>query len=230
MRRIVKRAPTAAIFAAAVTVVLSSPGCSGRKQLIEQQRMEITSLQGRLSAMETKWNAEKQRADRLSGELERSLADYREEKQVLLDRISTKSIITVSDAALFRSGGTTLTDTGKEILGRIGDVIDRYPDREILVEGHTDNVQIAPQFRDRYKSNWELSSARANSALHYMRENYNVPPNRLAAVGYGEYRPVADNAIPEGRAMNRRVVIVIGPVMEDLPVASSGEASIEPVP
>lgn len=215
---------------AALALLLAiTAGCSGKQKIIEQQQMEITSLQSRLKSMEGKWTAEKSRADRLTAELNQVLAEYTDDKEVLLDQVSAKSIITVSEAALFRSGSTRLTPTGQEILGRIGQVVDTYPDREILVEGHTDNVQIAPQFQDKYKSNWELSSARANSALHYMREHYNLPPERLASVGYGEYRPAADNSTPEGRAMNRRVVIVIGPVMEDRQV-TTGDPTTNPLP
>lgn len=210
-------------------LLLISAGCSGKQKIIDKQLMEITALQGQLQGMEEKWVSEKNRADRLTAELNQALAEFTGEKDVLLDQIATKSIVTVSDAALFQSGGTRLTSMGEEILGRIGEVVDLYPDREILVEGHTDNVQIAKQFQQKFKSNWELSSARANSALHYMRENYNVPPQRMASVGYGEYRPAADNTTPEGRAMNRRVVIVIGPVMEEVQV-TAGDQSYTPLP
>ncbi len=216
------------VLSLTVLLVLSV-GCSGKQKIIDAQLQEIDALQGKLNGMEAKWVAEKGRADRLTAELNQALGEFTEEKDVLLDQIATKSIVTVSDAALFQSGGTSLTSAGREILGRIGEVVDMYPDREILVEGHTDNIQIAPQFQQNFKSNWELSSARANSALHYMRENYNVPPHRMASVGYGEHRPAADNTTPEGRAMNRRVVIVIGPVMEEMQV-TAGDAPYPPLP
>jgi chemotaxis protein MotB len=104
-----------------------------------------------------------------------------------------------------------LTSEGKDILNSIWDVLQNYPDRDVLIEGHTDNVQISPQFQHRYYSNWELSSARANSVLQYVLKKYGVDPTRLSAVGYGEYRPVSTNESDEGRRMNRRVVITIGP-------------------
>ena len=79
------------------------------------------------------------------------------------------------------------------------------------VEGHTDNVGIALEFQDRFKSNWELSTARATSVVHYLRQKHDMDPNRLAAVGFGEYRPLGNNDTPEGRSQNRRVVIEVGP-------------------
>lgn len=85
-----------------------------------------------------------------------------------------------------------------------------YPEKAVLIEGHTDNVPIAPKFHDNYKSNWELSSARAHTVLHYVRGKYGIDPQRIGAVGYGEYRPIADNATDAGRALNRRVMITVG--------------------
>ncbi len=200
-------------------------GCSNNKELIAHQQMEITALQAQLTGLEGELEQERIRAERLNNQLEMALADYAGKEQVLLDRIAERSIVTVSDAALFRSGSTNLTDVGRDILTRIGEVIDLYPDREVLVEGHTDDVKIAAQFRSKYNSNWELSSARAHSALHYLKDKMEVPPSRMAAVGYGEYRPVAANETNEGRAANRRVVIVIGPSMNSAPAPDQAPQS-----
>jgi chemotaxis protein MotB len=78
--------------------------------------------------------------------------------------------------------------------------------REVRVEGHTDNVPLAT---DEYPSNWELSSARATAVLRYMVEQAGVDPTLIFAAGYGEYRPVASNLTPEGRALNRRADVII---------------------
>jgi chemotaxis protein MotB len=78
----------------------------------------------------------------------------------------------------------------------------------IGIEGHTDNIPIK---HSNWKSNWELSTARALSVLHYLEKNQGISPERLSAIGYGEYRPVASNETNEGRKQNRRVEIVILP-------------------
>jgi len=76
------------------------------------------------------------------------------------------------------------------------------------IEGHTDKVPIK---RSGWKSNWELSTARALSVLHYLEKDEGISPERLSAIGYGEYRPVASNDSRDGRKQNRRVEIVILP-------------------
>jgi len=189
-------------------------GCSNNKELLAQKDQQIADLQGQVSTLENQLSAEKKRANDLNAELNKALSDYKQKEQVLLEKIDNKSVITVSDAVLFSSGGVSLTQNGTKILDKIAEVVQKYPDREIRVEGHTDNVGIALEFQNRFKSNWELSTARATSVLHYMRQKYNLDPNRLAAVGYGEYRPVAGNSTPEGRAKNRRVVIEVGPKVQ----------------
>jgi chemotaxis protein MotB len=81
-------------------------------------------------------------------------------------------------------------------------------DLNIGIEGHTDNVPIK---YSGWKSNWELSTARALSVLHYLEDSKNIDPKRLSATGYGEFQPVTVNDTPEGRQKNRRVEIVILP-------------------
>ncbi len=186
-------------------------GCSSNKDLIKQQETQITELQAQVTNLETELAAEKRRSEEMNAELEAALSEYQKKEQVLLEKIDDKSVITVSDAMLFQSGGVNLTDNAKDILDRIGEVLSRYPDREVRVAGHTDNVGIGLEFQGRFQSNWELSTARASSVLHYLRAKHNVPPDHIAAVGYGEFRPIGDNSTPEGRASNRRVVIEVGP-------------------
>jgi chemotaxis protein MotB len=95
------------------------------------------------------------------------------------------------------------------VLEKVSKVIrDKVSDREIGVEGHTDNDPIK---YSGWKSNWELSTARATSVLHYLVEKGGLNPKKLSAIGYGEYRPIMSNDTPEGRQKNRRVEIVIVP-------------------
>lgn len=79
-------------------------------------------------------------------------------------------------------------------------------DREIRIEGHTDNVPI---HNARFSSNWDLSAARATATVRLLIQSYSLRPELLGASGYAEYRPVANNDSPQGRAANRRVDIVI---------------------
>lgn len=110
----------------------------------------------------------------------------------------------LSDSVLFDSGSAILKDKAKEILSQVVPVIKRVKN-PISIEGHTDNIPIK---NVRYPSNWELSVARAMSVLVYMVDTHRVDPVRLSAAGYGEWRPIASNVTPEGRAKNRRVEII----------------------
>lgn len=72
-------------------------------------------------------------------------------------------------------------------------------------------MPIRPDARSRFASNWELSTARALAAVHFLTENAGMDPRRIGVIGYGEYRPIADNATADGRAKNRRIEIAILP-------------------
>ena len=114
-------------------------------------------------------------------------------------------IIRFADRVLFDLGKAELRQEAKEVLDRIGNLLNRIPNH-VRVEGHTDNLPIRTAM---FPSNWELSTARATSVIRYLIENCGLQPNMLSAAGYGEYRPIQTNATGEGRAANRRVDIVI---------------------
>lgn len=105
---------------------------------------------------------------------------------------------------LFASASAELSDGAKIELGKLGDLLQEY-ENNISVEGFTDNIPIISPI---FPSNWELSSARAGAVVRLF-EDYGVESARLISVGYGENRPVSDNRTAQGRANNRRVVIVI---------------------
>ena len=100
---------------------------------------------------------------------------------------------------------------GEKVLQQIATVLAQFPKRQINVVGHTDNIPIRAGSRGQYATNWELSTARATAALRMLSERAGVDPRRLAAVGYGEFHPLADNSTPEGRAKNRRIALVVLP-------------------
>lgn len=113
-------------------------------------------------------------------------------------------VITIPGASLFESGDDALKP---EVVPTLIEIAQRVAEHDLAVriEGHTDDRPISTV---RFRSNWELSAARAVSVLRLFREQ-GIVPERLAAAGRGEYVPVAPNETPEGRARNRRVVLVI---------------------
>ncbi len=120
-------------------------------------------------------------------------------------------VITFLDEILFDSGKATIKSSAYSALDKVASVLtSKAADLNIGVEGHTDNEPIK---RSGWKSNWELSTARATSVLHYLISK-GVSPEKLAAIGYGEYRPVASNETKDGRRKNRRVEVVILPELK----------------
>lgn len=124
---------------------------------------------------------------------------------------SQDGTVTLSIVAslLFKSGDSRVSPEGRAILARIADQLTQAGDLRIQVEGHTDSKPLKPSLQARYRSNWELSTARATSVVRYLVLEGGIPPERLSAVGHADTRPVADNATEDGRQQNRRIEIVL---------------------
>lgn len=143
--------------------------------------------------------------------LEERLQQEIKDKQVSLKMMEKGLVITFVDDVLFDSGKAVVRPEAYTMLDKVAKVLqENVADLDVGIEGHTDNQPIHFSARQ-WKSNWELSTARALSVLHYLSENEGVSPARLSAIGYGEYRPVASNDSKQGRQANRRVEIVILP-------------------
>lgn len=141
--------------------------------------------------------------------LENALSKEIEDRQVKLEMMGKGLVITIVGDVLFDSGKAKIRPESYPILDKVATVLkDNVPGLNVGIEGHTDSVPI--KFSG-WKSNWELSTARALSVLHYLVEEKNIFPERVSALGYGEYRPVASNSTKEDRQLNRRVEIVILP-------------------
>ena len=193
------------ILVLAAVAAVASAGCSNKKELAAKDA-QIAELQTNVAALQADVDEQK----RLNEDLDRQLAGLQEEKQVWLVEKENLVHITLDGSATFATASADLTDDGKSALDQIWSVAQNYPNRLVLIEGHADSRSISSSYQWKYPSNWELSSARAHSVLHYLVDNASADPMRLAAVGYGENAPVADNSSPEGMAQNRRVVITIG--------------------
>ena len=120
-----------------------------------------------------------------------------------------KMVIELANNILFDSGSTRIKDDGQAALKELGGVLQQIKKRDFLVAGHTDDVGKA-------EDNWELSTERAVEVVQFLEES-GVNPTKLAAAGYGEYDPVASNETDEGKALNRRIEIIMMPNLEELP-------------
>jgi len=122
-------------------------------------------------------------------------------------------IVQMSDKVLFEAGKSDLKDDGQKALATIAQVLKTIPDRDFLIAGHTDNRPIRTR---RFRSNWELSTARALEVVKFL-QGEGVDPAHLGAAGYSEFDPVGDNGAEEGRAQNRRIEIILMPNISELP-------------
>jgi len=131
--------------------------------------------------------------------------------QIQITQLKGKLTVNLVDKILFDSGRAEIKGDGTKVLDKVASVLNGVADKNIRIEGHTDNVPISGALMSKYASNWELSTARATSVARYLQDQDKVDPTRLVAAGYGEYHPIASNDTPEGRAQNRRIEIVLVP-------------------
>jgi len=154
---------------------------------------------------------QKEQAVQSSKSLENEMRSELESKDVTISKLQGKLTVNILDRVMFDSGEAVLKPDGEAVMQKIAAILKEHPQLTIHVIGHTDNVPIRSNAQSKFASNWELSTARALAAVHFLTERAGVDPHRVGAVGYGEFRPVADNSTPEGRAKNRRIAITILP-------------------
>ncbi len=182
-----------------VSISISLSGCTlifqkGRRSDVEK----ISQLKSQLTDLE-----------RAKQELESRLSSEIDDDEVQIDMLDKGLVITFVSEVLFASGKADLRVDSLSKLEKVASVLKTtVSDLNVGIEGHTDNVPIT---HSGWKSNWELSTARALSVLHHLEDNEGISPKRLSATGYGEFRPVASNATKAGKQDNRRVEIVILP-------------------
>jgi chemotaxis protein MotB len=154
---------------------------------------------------------QKEQVTKTSKSLEDEMRADLESRDVTISKLQGRLTVNIVDRVMFDSGEAVLKPDGEVVMRKIAAILQEHPQLAIHVIGHTDNVPIRPNAQSRFASNWELSTARALAAVHFLTERAGVDPRRVGAVGYGEFRPVADNSTPEGRAKNRRIAITILP-------------------
>ena len=145
--------------------------------------------------------------DQLVGALE----DEIKRGELTISNLEGQLSVNLLNKILFDSGETALRKDGQKVLKSLGDVLNKFPDKALMIEGHTDNVQISSRLKERYPTNWELSTARATSVVHFLQDSVGLPGERLIAAGYSQYKPVASNEDSDGRAQNRRIQILLVP-------------------
>lgn len=191
-------------------------GCSHHDtdlvRINREQSATIKSLNAEIQRLNTELDQVLQsRSDlaKAKSEMEKKLQGEMENGDLSVSMQDRGLVVTVLDRILFDSGKAELKVSSEETLDKVAGILQsKVPKHMIYVEGHTDNQPIR---RSAWRSNWELSTARATEVIHFFSEQKGISPERLAAVGYGEFHPVTENDTAGGRLKNRRVEIVVSP-------------------
>ena len=162
----------------------------------------VAELKKKEAEVQSESNTYKQLTQEMKGEIAKG--------QITISELKGKLTLDVVDKILFASGHAEVTKEGLAVLQRVIDILKNVKDKAIRTEGHTDNVKIKGALVKQYPTNWELSAARAINVAKYLQQQ-GIDPTLLSATGFGEYKPVAGNDTPEGRAKNRRIAIILLP-------------------
>jgi len=138
-------------------------------------------------------------------QIERALADDIAAHRLELTEDRRGLVLSIPEAGAFAAGSADLSAAAQQVMARLSGALGELPNG-VRIEGHTDE---APIHNARFTSNWELSTARATHVVQFLIQQGGLAADRLSAAGYGPFRPVADNASPDGRARNRRVDVVV---------------------
>ena len=181
-------------------------------QRVSTEKAELIGERDRLAQEKEKRENELRAAQATYGELIDKMRSEISRGEVTISELQGKLTVNMVEKILFDSGSAELKGGGKEVLSKVGTILNEVKDKEIRVEGYSDNLPISPRLQSIYPSNWELSTARAISVVQFLRTTLNIPGERLSASGFAEFRPIADNSTPEGRAQNRRIQIILAPL------------------
>jgi chemotaxis protein MotB len=175
---------------------------------LERERLKAEAA--RLAEEKAKLERKTAEYDALVGELQSEI----DAGQITITELSGKLTVAMSNAILFDSGATQVKPAGVEALKKVAGVLAGVTDREVRVEGHTDDVPVGSGAS--YPDNWALSALRASNVVGLLVKG-GVDPLNLAVVGYGEHHPTQPNSTKEGRAANRRTEIVLVPKLATAP-------------
>ena len=211
------------------------------KGQLAAQNDKYNTLNGNYNTLNDNYNATSSKVTKLSGDLQAREARLKEVEDILhkqdaasqalkdklqqallgfqqngltVDIRNGKVYVSLTDKLLFPSGSITIDEKGKQALKQLAAVLNKEPDINIAVEGHTDDKKVINL--GQIKDNWDLSVLRATSVTRYLSETEGVDPHRLTATGKSQYQPIDPSNTPEALAKNRRIEIVLTPKLDEL--------------
>ncbi|MFH1957320.1 MAG: OmpA family protein [bacterium] len=182
-----------------------------KKQLSAANAMNI-ELQDSIDAVS---KAKEDEVGRLKSTYENLVQDMEKEVQdgqIKITQLKDKLSVNIVDKLMFPLGEAEVRKEGKQVLNRVGNILKNIKDKQIRIEGHTDNVPIGPKLRGKYPTNWELSTARATNIARYLIDKVGIDSIFISVAGYADTKPIDTNDTVEGRTKNRRIEIALIPM------------------
>lgn len=182
-----------------------SVAMGGGKTIIGNESAASITDKSKQVNTDIKAESEESKLEKLKAQVDKYL-DQNGMKESVNTQIDERGlVVSINDTLFFDSGRAEIkTDSEKKLI-EIGKILNQLGNY-MRIEGHTDNIPIS---NGQFSSNWQLSAARAANVTQLLIANSGIQPQKLSAVGYGEYRPILDNSTEDGRARNRRVDIII---------------------
>lgn len=180
--------------------------------LLQTNSKDLEFFQKRTLELERPIKGAQERIKEIFNHLTLSLKEEIRSQKVDLSYSNDQLKIRFSQELLFSSGHVELQNLGVQTLDRLGALLTGLSNLSIEVQGHTDNVPIGPRLEKRFPTNWELSASRASRVVRHLSNQFGNPGPQISAIGFSDTHPVSDNETEEGRALNRRIEIIIRPI------------------
>ena len=186
---------------------LASAGEKSSNQLVREKEAKIAAKQAQINEILKIIHERENSLKRISTDLANSMISLDSlRKHHEVEIIDGKVVVTLYERIMFHPKDLRVRTGGIQMLELVAEALEKYPQFQISVEGHTDNRSVRG-----YKSNWNFSAQRAAAVVKVLTGEYGLSPNKFSAVGKGEYAPNSSNEMDEGRAANRRIEIIVSP-------------------
>ena len=185
-----------------------------KKASLDEMSFELEKRNTRMTELEQILDAQKKIVQDLKNKVSDALLGF-ENKGLTVTMKNGKVYVSLDEKLLFKSASWEIDANGRNALKNLSGVLEKNPDIQITIEGHTDNVPFNPA-GGQLKDNWDLSVKRATTVVRVLLEGSNIDPKRLTASGRSQYMPVENNNTADSRQKNRRTEIILTPDLTEL--------------
>jgi len=182
------------------------------KELTAESKLTIADQARRLKKLQDMIQAQKDVMTKLKNSIAQAMMTYKTDELNVYIK-DGNVYVSLAEKLLFKSGSDVVDPKGKEALKSLALVINNTKDISVMIEGHTDNVPIKT---NKFKDNWDLSTARASAIVRILTVDDGFDPTRITASGRSQFHPIMANDATEGRASNRRTEIILSPDLKEI--------------